>query len=163
MRMLSSEVTFTVMKTSILPRADVLFDRRLDRVLGEAEHARQLDVQIEIAVVDRPHFDRDLTAVDRFFRTAGTGQQLLIMSVPPTLFRFRVRRREIDGDGILTDRAGALVAVDAGRSQAPDRSLSVCRGAHAATIPDVVRGDLVCVRRVSADGDLHLLGKRSLP
>ena len=56
-----------------LAAVHVCLDEGLDRVLGKAVDARELDVQIQIAVVDRPHLDGDLPAVDGFFRAAVAG------------------------------------------------------------------------------------------
>jgi len=56
-----------------LAAVHVCLDEGLDRVLSKAVDARELDVQIQIAVVDRPHLDGDLPAVDGFFRAAVAG------------------------------------------------------------------------------------------
>ena len=56
-----------------LPAVHVRLDERLDRVLRKAVDTRELDVQIQIAVVDCPQLDGDLTSVDDFFRAAIAG------------------------------------------------------------------------------------------
>ncbi len=59
-----------------LAARDLLLHAGFDRVLGEAEHARQLHAAIQIPVVDRPDLDRDLPAADRLRRTAVAGHTL---------------------------------------------------------------------------------------
>ena len=56
-----------------LAAVHVRLDERLDCILRKAIDARELDVQIQIAVVDCPQLDGDLTSVDDFFRAAIAG------------------------------------------------------------------------------------------